>query len=58
MTLVRRDGFLKEVMEGRMEEKKPRGKKRMGILEELYKILELKAHCCSHTMGSNPYLLD
>jgi len=35
--MVRGEGLLREVMEGRMEEKRLRGIKRMGMLEELYK---------------------
>jgi len=36
---VRRgEGLLREVMEGRMEGKRLRGRKRMGMLEELYKM--------------------
>ena len=33
--VLRGDGLLKDVMEGRMEGKRPRGRPRMGMLEEL-----------------------
>jgi len=36
-SLMRGECLLREVMEGRMEGKKSRGRKRMGILEELHK---------------------
>ena len=33
--ILRHDGLLREVIEGKMEGKKPRGRPRMGMLEEL-----------------------
>ena len=33
--ILRGDGLLREVMEGRMEGKRPRGRKRMGMIDEL-----------------------
>jgi len=34
--MLKGDGLLREVMEGRMEGKRPQGRRRIGILEELY----------------------
>jgi len=34
------------------------GKNKHSLHLLKYKLLELKSHCCSHTMGSSPFLLD
>ena len=33
--IMRRDGLMKEVMEGKMEGKRGRGRKRIGMIDEL-----------------------
>jgi len=42
--VLRREGFLREVTECRMEWKRPRGRRRMGILEEIQAIYDKESY--------------
>ena len=45
--VVRREGLLKQVMEGRMEGKRPRGRPRIGMIEKhTSEKVELDRSCC------------